>query len=80
MNMRIEKHEALPPARNSGNNRWLSIEKKLRNTPIGEDLVVDIDEKITSSCGFHIEKFARSKGMQVKARKRGKEIWIERLG
>lgn len=79
MNTRIEKSEALPTAHNTGNSRWQSILAQLRLVEIGKHLVITPDEPFTSSVGIDIERFARRRGMKVKARKRGKEIWIERV-
>lgn len=79
MNMRIESSDKLPPAREPGKCRWSPIIPKLKATEIGKHLVVIPEKTFNSSVGNHIEKFARARGMQVKARKRGKEIWIERI-
>lgn len=80
MHIRIESAEKLPPAREPGKCRWTPILTKLQSLEIGKHLVVTPTEKLNTSVGNHIEKFAKSRGIKVKARKRGKEIWIERLG
>ena len=86
MTVRVEKTASLPPVR-ARVSPFVGIMEKIRklpkqgNAPSPEDesLVVMPDKSPKGADTVNIERMARSRGMKVKAHRRGVEIWIERL-
>lgn len=69
----------IPPRQASRESRWEPIEKEIRDTPIGECLVITVGPEGLGTWASHIEKFCATRGMKVRASKRRTEIWIERI-
>jgi len=78
MEMRREKSVNIPPMRRK-RTRWLAALEDLRTLPLGESTVITLPEKVLGGQCPNIEKLARLRGLKVKASRREKEIWIEKL-
>jgi len=78
MEIRREKAGSLPPKKKK-ESRWQAALDDLRTLPMGESTVITLPEKVPGGQCANIEKLARIRGMNVKAQRREKEIWIEKL-